>query len=119
MFPVFEEKNLIIYNTFLCHLLYIPIGLTVTCLFTLRNIAWMPFVYLGHTLSLIQTITNSDETMDEFSEKFTRFITILKFIIVGPILFPASILINGFNFFINLYKKPKDFKELETDVIKR
>ena len=117
MFPIFEEENLILYNTFLCHLLYFPIGVTVTCVFTIRNIIIMPFAYFGHTLALIQTITNSDETMDELSEKFERFLTILKFIIIGPILLPVSVLINMFNFFINLYKKPRDHKEMDTNKI--
>ena len=78
-----------------------------------------PLAYVGHTLSLIQTITNSDETMDEFSEKIRRVMTILKFIISGPILLPVSVLINSFNFFINLYKQPRDIKEVETNIISR
>jgi hypothetical protein len=54
------------YNLFLCHLLYLPLGITFTFFFTLQNVGYLPIAYFKHVLVLIQTLTDSDETMDEF-----------------------------------------------------
>jgi hypothetical protein len=68
----------------------------------------MPFAYLIHTFTLIKTLTDSDETMDDFNEKFRRFMTIFKFILIGPIYLMISIPINAFVFFYNMYSHIHD-----------
>jgi len=44
--------------------------------------------------------------MDELSEKLQRALTIIYFIIAGPIVLVLSIPIDSFIFFYNLYTKP-------------
>lgn len=67
--------------------------------------------YIGHTFALIQTITDSDETMDELEEKIERGKTIVKFIFMGPIFLVISILSDSYKFWINLYTQPHDSEE--------
>ena len=71
LLPWSEQMNqyLYHYNLFLCHLLYLPLGLTFTACFTIQNICYVPIAYCKHIIVLVQTLTNSDETMDEMSEK--------------------------------------------------
>ena len=73
--------------------------------FTVSNVIMSPFAYIIHTVALIKTLTDSDETMDDFSEKFRRFMTIAKFIFIGPLYLLISIPINAFVFFYNMYTK--------------
>jgi len=44
--------------------------------------------------------------MDELSEKLQRALTIIYFIVAGPIVLVLSIPIDSFIFFYNLYTKP-------------
>jgi hypothetical protein len=97
------EKYLIIFNTFLCHLIYIPIAALLVLAFSLFNILLVPLAYFGHIVALIQTITDSDETMDELEEKIERAKTIVKFSLVGPIYLSISVITDIYKFFINLY----------------
>lgn len=97
------EKYLIMYNSFLCHLVYIPISILLTVTFTVFNILMVPLAYFGHTITLIQTITNSDETMDEFEEKLERAFTIVKFIFISPALLLISVFTDAYKFWRNLY----------------
>ena len=94
------------YNKFLCYLLYFPIALTFTIYFAVMTTIYAPIAYFSHTLALIQTLTDADETMDELSEKLQRALTIIYFIIAGPIVLVFSIPIDSFIFFYNLYTKP-------------
>lgn len=100
------KKYLYHYNLFLCHLLYLPLGLFFTAFFTIQNTLYVPVAYFKHSLVLIQTLTDSDETMDEFSEKVTRFFTIIKFIVIAPFILMIAIPIDMFVFFKNLYSMP-------------
>ena len=68
----------------------------------------MPLSYLNHIYVLILTITDSDETMDELSEKLERALTIVKFIFVGPLILTLAIFTDLYKFWINLYTKPLD-----------
>ena len=68
----------------------------------------MPFAYLLHTLALVKTLTSSDETMDELSEKINRFKTIVKFMFIGPIYLLVSIPVNAFVFSYNIYTASND-----------
>lgn len=79
-----DESFLREFNHRLCLILYFPVAIIVTVSFTVFNIALLPIAYVSHILALVGTITNSDETMDEFSEKMARVVTILKFIVLGP-----------------------------------
>lgn len=85
--------------------MYAPLGFFITFGFTIINMLQIPVAYVNHVIVLIQTITNSDETMDELSEKLKRVVTIFKFIIFGPFFLILSIPINSFVFYYNLYTK--------------
>ena len=52
IFP-FSDEFLIKYNTFLCHLIYLPVMVTVTTYFIIANVLWIPFAYIKQTLLLI------------------------------------------------------------------
>lgn len=110
LFPI-PEKYLIIYNTFLCHLIYFPIGFIQLIMFTFANCIFVPLAYFGHVLALIQTVTDSDETMDELEEKIERVKTILKFIVIGPLLLVGSVFLDAYKYWINLYTQPSDSEE--------
>jgi hypothetical protein len=69
MFPFKDEDFLMKYNTFLCNILYFPIAIVFTCYFAVSTTLYVPVAYLGHTLALIKTLTDGDETMDELHEK--------------------------------------------------
>jgi len=101
-----KEEFLIKYNKFLCYLLFFPVALTFTICFMVMTSLYAPVAYISHTLALIRTLTDADETMDELSEKLQRAFTIVQFIIAGPIIFAFSIPIDTFVFFYNLYTKP-------------
>jgi hypothetical protein len=72
------------------------------------NILQLPFAYFFHCLALIQTLTNSDESMDDFNEKVRRALTIMKFIFIGPALLAISIPMNAIVFFYNMYTSSPD-----------
>lgn len=79
----------------------------------------MPIAYLKHTYVLIKTLSNSDETMDEMSEKVQRLFTIIKFIFAAPFLLFFAVPIDMAVFMKNLYSTPvsdmntnKDQKQL-------
>jgi len=91
------------FNLFLCHLMYLPLGLTFTFFFTLMNICYVPIAYIKHVVVLIQTLMDSDETMDDIQEKVMRFWTIIKFIILAPFLLMMSVPIDMVVFHKNLY----------------
>lgn len=56
--------------------------------------------------------------MDEFSEKFARFITIIQFIIFGPVMLVFSILTDTIVFIYNLYTSSDDGQEeIERDTL--
>ena len=56
--------------------------------------------------------------MDEFSEKFRRFQTIMKFIFVGWFVLLVAVPIDAYVFFRNLYTKPHDAdEEVKVDLI--
>ena len=103
-----SESFLTNYNSFLCHVLYFPIALVFTITFIIVNIVLTPIAYVSHIISLIQTITNSDETMDEFSEKLNRVFTIIKFILFGMFYLIFAIFANTAIFFYNLYTLPEE-----------
>lgn len=81
--------------------------------FTAMNLVYVPVAYASHLLSLINTLTDSDETMDEFDEKFRRFKTIIWFFLLGPLAVLASVPIDSFVYCYNLYTKPKDADDKE------
>lgn len=102
----FKNQYLYSFNQFLCHLLFIPFALIITAYFIVYCVIYVPFAYFKHCLVLIETLTDSDETMDEFHEKLERFFTIVKFIFLGPFILVGSVPIDAANFFKNLYSKP-------------
>lgn len=103
-----DEEFLLRFNNYLCLLLYYPVAVVITLCFTVLNIAIIPFAYASHLLALISTITNSDETIDEFSEKVTRMVTILKFFLFGLFYQIASIPLDTRVFWINLFEQDVD-----------
>lgn len=103
------DKFLIAYNKFLCHCLYFPIALTFMTIFTFLNILYVPIAYFKHTITLIRTLTDGDETMDEFSEKMTRLQTIIIFIFTAPVIFIMSVPMDSVVFFRNMYTSPHNY----------
>lgn len=77
----------------------------------------MPFAYVTHTIALIQTLTDSDETMDDFDEKVARFFTIIKFMILGPMYLLMSIPLNSFVFFYNLYTQEPERNDQDVNLV--
>ena len=102
-----NESFLINYNKFQCHILYIAQALMFTTGFSICNIIYVPITYVQHTLSLIKTLTDADETMDELEEKIERAKTIVKFIFFGFFYLLLSVPVDGFVFFYNLYTFPQ------------
>ena len=92
-------------NKFLCNLLFAPIAICILMCHTTINAILVPVAYVQHTLALISTLTNADETMDEFSEKLRRFFTIVQFILGGWIFLILSVPFNSVIFFYNLYTR--------------
>ena len=74
---------------------------------------YAPIAYIRHLLSLINTLTDSDETMDEFDEKLQRFYTILLYGAFGLFIHLGSVPVDSFIFFYNLYTKPAEADEVE------
>jgi hypothetical protein len=95
--------------------MFLPINIILTLIFTAINVVQMPLAYVIHTVALIKTLTDSDETMDDFNEKFKRFMTIVKFIVIGPFYLLTSIPIDAFVFFYNMYTQAYD-ADFEEDV---
>lgn len=102
-----QEEFLKKYNMFLCHILYSMQALLFTSIFTVFNILYVPVTYVKHTIRLIQTLTDADETMDELDEKIERFKTILKFMFGGLFVLLISVPIDSFVFLYNLYTFPQ------------
>lgn len=101
-----DYEFLTLFNLFLCHLLYLPLGVTFTIFFSLYNIIITPIAYIIHLLILIKTLSSQDETMNDFNEKWRRFKTIVKFAVIGPLLLCLGIPLDSFRFFKNLYTQP-------------
>ena len=72
-----DGEKLIRYNRWICYLLYLPIGIIITILFSIENFLMVPVAYVSHLIVLVETLTDADETMDELSEKLTRVGTII------------------------------------------
>lgn len=108
IFPCFSDEFHVVYNEFLCQLLYAPLALLFTLLFTIANVVTVPFAYVGHLYSLIRTLTDADETMDELEEKLERAFTIVKFFFFAPFILVVSIPVDSFVFAYNLYTDPEE-----------
>jgi hypothetical protein len=114
MLPL-SKDFLLIYNKFLCHMLYLPIALVVTLIFTIFNTMYVPIAWIKHIIALLRTLVSTNETLDEWSEKFVRLKTILFFIIFGPIILMLSLPIDSLVFFYNLYTIPTKAEYLKRD----
>ena len=98
-------------------MLYSIVAIFLSFLFMILNTIWVPFAYVKHCITLIQTLTNADETMDEFDEKLARFVTIIQFILIGPLMLIISIPCDTFIFFWNLYTSSNDQEEIDREKI--
>lgn len=116
IFP-FSDEFLKSYNQFLCHLLYSIVAICLTFFFMVLNTMWVPLSYVKHTITLIQTLTDADETMDEFDEKLARFVTIVQFIFIGPVMLIIAIPCDTFIFLWNLYTSSNDQEEIDREKI--
>jgi hypothetical protein len=97
-------------------MLYFPIAVVVTCIFTVSNAFYVPIAWLKHLLALIGTLTSSSELLDEWSEKFVRFKTVVLFLIFGLVILTLSLPIDSYVFFYNLYTIPaKEYEEEDLD----
>lgn len=108
IFPCFSDEFHVVYNEFLCQLLYAPLAILFTVYFTVVNVITVPFAYILHLYSLIRTLTDADETMDDFEEKLERAFTIVKYFFIAPFYLVASIPIDSFVFAYNLYTDPEE-----------
>jgi hypothetical protein len=90
----------------MCLILYLPLAFIFTSVFIIIDIILVPLSYFKLILAFIQTITDSDETMDELHEKLNRVYTIFKFILFGPFILTFSIFVDTINFFMNLFYEP-------------
>lgn len=107
------DKFLRSYNTFLCHCVFAPLALIFCTAFTAANLVYVPAAYVRHLLSLINTVTDSDETMDEFDEKLRRVRTIVLYGFAGPFVHLASVPVDTAVFLYNLYTRPAEADEVE------
>jgi hypothetical protein len=115
MFYPFDDETYKRYNEQLCKILYFPVAVIVTTFFTLLNLLIFPFSYLTHLWALINSILNSDEQMDDLSEKIQRVYTILKFAVAGPFFLLYSVPVDTYVFFINMYTQdPESASEEDT-----
>lgn len=103
-----SDESLTKFNYFLCKILYFPVAISITIIFTIINVIIIPFAYVFHIITLINTLTNRDETMDDMKEKIRRFCTILKFMVFGPLILIQSIPVDTYVFLINLFTKAYD-----------
>lgn len=55
--------------------------------------------------------------MDEFDEKLARFVTIMQFIFIGPVMLIIAIPCDTFIFFWNLYTSSNDQEEIDREKI--
>jgi hypothetical protein len=56
IFDFFTEQQLLDYNEFLCHLLYLPLSVIFTAMFLVTDIISVPFAYLVTTYRLFLRI---------------------------------------------------------------
>lgn len=89
-------------------MIYLPIGIFICLFFLSYSIVYTPLAYFQHIYVLTLTILDSDETMDELSEKLQRIYTIIKWIILGPFFLLFSCISDLIKFYINLFTKPLD-----------
>jgi hypothetical protein len=64
-----DGDRLVTYNRLICHLLYLPISICLCVYFNVYNVITIPITYISHLIALVNTLLDSDETMDELSEK--------------------------------------------------
>lgn len=86
--------------------------MVLTTFFTAVNLLYSPIAYIRHLIALINTLTDADETMDEFDEKLARFYTILLYGFFGLFIHLASVPVDSGIFFYNLYTKPAEADEI-------
>lgn len=106
--PNNSDEFLIWFNLFLCKILYFPVAVTISIMFTIMNILILPFAYMTHTSTLVNTLFNSDETMDDWAEKFKRIFTIFKFVVLGPVILIQAVPVDTYVFWINLFSKSNE-----------
>lgn len=115
-----SDNKLMQLNTLTCHIIYFPISILLTLYFIVIASLFTPFAYVKHAFRLIKTLTASDESMDELSEKLNRVFTIVIFILGGPFILVVSNLIDIPRFWYNLYTKPTNFKQkVNTEVLSK
>jgi len=64
-----KDEKLKKFNTALCHVIYFPFSIVFCLIFFVSSAMVSSFTYLNHIYVLTLTILDSDETMDELSEK--------------------------------------------------
>ena len=95
-------------NLFLCKILYFPVAIILTIVFSLTTFFIIPLAYVSHLIALTGTLLDKDETMDDVAEKINRVKTILKFALLGPWFLLVAVPVDTYVFWINLYTKSFD-----------
>jgi hypothetical protein len=107
-----KDKQLKQFNHLMCLLIYFPISVLICLYFLIQSIIVTPIAYTKHIYVLTLTILDSDETMDELSEKLQRVYTIVKWVLLGPFYLLIACLSDTYKFYINLFSKPLDADEV-------
>ena len=104
IFPCYSDKFLRKYNSFLCHLLYLPLAALFTGVFAALAILCVPLAYVAQTLRLLARVGTSEGAGQ-------RAYAFVQFLILGPILLLTSVPIDCMVFFYNLYTEPPAGKQ--------
>jgi hypothetical protein len=94
-----NEEKLLKINEFICHILYFPFAIVITCIFTFLNLLTIPVSYAIHVLRLMTSIIQQGS----FWKMFLRLLLTIHFAIYGIFYFPVVLVVDMFVFFGNLY----------------
>ena len=111
-FPIFycvkDKVILYYYNRFVCYILYSPIAILVTALFTILNVVLTPIAFIWGLVNLIVLFFQSKSC----KSMCLNFGLLLKYIVLTPLLLLISLPFNIFVFFINLFTEPTQKRKI-------
>ena len=98
-FIIEDDETLKKFNTCLCHLMYFPIAVILSIVFTVFNTLLMPVALMNHLLILTLKIfdtTTSKSTCEKIG-------TVLKFLLLGSLYLVMALVLDPIKFVYNLY----------------
>ena len=108
-FFIKDDETLKKFNSFLCHLMYFPIAVTLSVCFTVFNTLLMPISLLSHLLSLTLQIFDT-KTSESLCQKVGN---VFKFMVVGTLFLLMALILDPIKFAYNLYTH-KEFNTFST-----